>query len=245
MTKQTVAGRLLDEVSTMHSSLVHGSNVGAVMRNHFSNGNEFPWQLGSLRFQKLVGECVSNLDIFTADRAAKYEGTISNHVLSLVQPERFTSDKNSLIQGLLTEIVFERLENFHESLLIAGRFHSIDQSRASDVIGLVDGLIEEMEAHETEIDSFVLEKLRTLRAALSRYALFGDQGVRDLVSEIIGSVAIANFQLGTGISVEAADRVRRIMTISKGVMDAFVYVVAGAEAIEWVNSKALLIGAGN
>lgn len=238
----TSAGLLLDEVRSIQASFGTSRPLADAVPLHFSLGDRIPWQVGVLRFNRTIDRAIQDLDIVQEERRDRYMNTLDGHVRSLVSLKRMSSDTNSVVTALLTELTIERLENFHDSLVLAGRSYSVEKSRVNAATAAIQELIDEIGLSSTEIDAFVVEKLTDLLIVLGRYELFGPEGVRDYVNDLVGSTMTRILEIRGPVPDQIKERALKVLGVSKGVMDAFVYLATGAQAIEWMGAHLALLG---
>ena len=209
---------------------------------HFSIGERIPWQVGVLRFNRTIDRAIQDLDIVQEERRERYMMTLNSNVRSIVALKNVGNSTDNLSKTLLNELTIERLENFHDSLILSGRSLSVEKARVVVATQAIQDLIEEIGLSQTDIDAFVIGKLTDLLLVLERYQLFGQEGVRDYVNDLVGSTMTRVLELRGPVPDQVRERVMRVLGISKGVMDAFVYLATGAQAVEWVGGNLALLG---
>jgi len=238
----TSAGLLLDEVRSIQASFATNRSMSEAIPLHFSLGDRIPWQVGVLRFNRTIDRAIRDLDIVQEERRDRYMTTLDVNVRSIVSLQRMSSDTNNVSKTLLTELTIERLENFHDSLILAGRSYSVEKSRVDAATAAIQELVDEIGLSSTEIDDFVIEKLTDLLIVLERYELFGPEGVRDYVNDLVGSTMTRILEIRGPVPDQIKERALKVLGISKGVMDAFVYLATGAQAVEWMGAHLALLG---
>lgn len=232
----TSAGQLLKEVSALRSVYSVSETLYPYIEKYFSLEDRVPWQIGVLRFNKLIDRTLLDLEIIPEARQGKYRKTLDKDVRALVMPGSFSHNASDIYKRNITDLTIERLENFNDALLLAGRSFSIEDARVTVVTEAISDLIEEMNADELEIDEAILPHLKNLLMALERYSLFGSDGVEDYVSQLIGATFIKGMELAGPVSPKTKKRINKVLSIAKGSMDGFVYLAAGTQSIEWASA---------
>ena len=209
---------------------------------YFSVSDRIPWQVGILRFNRTIDRALKDIDIVNGERREKYRVTLDEKIRSVVSLSSASSDTNSVIKVAFGELTIERLENFHDALILSGRSYSLERSRVEVATESISDLISEIGNSDSDIDAFIFEKLSDLLTVVERYELFGQEGVRDYVNALVGATVTGVLEIKGPIPEQVKTRVLKVIGVSKGIMDAFVYLATGAQAIEWVGAHLALFG---
>lgn len=239
----TSAGQLLKEIRELSGTLKGASSASAVLTTHLSCKNRIPWQIGAMRFERLVDQATRELDILPEERRGRYRDTLQNHVRALVGPTAYAASAQALRQTHITELTIERLENFHDSLVLAGKSLSFEEARIKLVIDAIADLIAEMEAEPSDLDEAIMSRLTDLVVVLERYSLFGAEGVRDYVAALIGATLTRGMEVGGPLPEQVKSRINKVLGVSKAAMDGFVYLATGAQSVEWASTHFGLLAA--
>ena len=132
MEKITSAGRLLAESTRLRTLCRQQPNayLYQILPKYFEIKGVKYWQSNAFRFAKLVDRVNDDLDILSDARAAKYRDTLEG-LKSVIDPVHYTQTGDSTAKKFFGELTFERLENFHENLILSGRSYSIEQERST------------------------------------------------------------------------------------------------------------------
>ncbi|MEH6697132.1 MAG: hypothetical protein V7672_00380 [Brevundimonas sp.] len=237
----TSAGQLLKELRRFHGTLGKGNQpLHTYIIAHFSIDDAVPWQMGVARFEKVVDRASLDLDILPEPRQVKYRETLSE-IRRIVHPEKYAEQGSTALRNSVSELSIERLENFNDSLLLAGRSFSLEDARVESVVEALQSLLDEMESEPSDIDDAIAPKIKDLITALDHYALFGAEGVEDYVAMLIGAALTRGMETVGPLPDVVKSRINRILSVSKAAMDGFVYLASGAQGIEWAGAHFGLI----
>lgn len=233
----TSAGRLLHELRSVQGKFKNGMILGASLKEHYQNKSGVHWVNCVVRLEGLINQVSSDVGVLPDVRRSRYLDTIDRGPRVLVDFNRFGSDSLATSKVAITELVLERLENLHDHLVTAGRTLRLEKIRSDEVQAAIHGLIQDIEGGEaTEIDGAVIEHLKRLLYALERYELFGPEGVRDYVSELVGSILTRSMEV-SGTSSLIRERVSKVVGVAKAVLDGYVYLATGVQMLDWGGEK--------
>lgn len=239
----TTAGQLLKELNLFRAAVGKGNHsLHSYITNHFSLSGRIPWQVGIVRFEQTVDRARRDLDILPPDRQEKYKSTLAE-IKQVVSPGKYHDTAANGIRAAISELSIERLENFNDSLLLAGRSFSLEDARVQAVIQTLSSLLSEVEAEPSEIDEAIVPRITDLIAALERYSLFGAEGVKDYVAMLVGAALTRGMEISGPLPDSVKARINKVLGVSKAAMDGFVYLATGAQSIEWAGAHLSLLAA--
>ena len=194
------------------------------------------WSRGLSAFQRLTHLVESDLEKVRPERRERYLGAI-DAARQAVHPANFHQPSAQLAQRHLTDVVFERLDGMDEALYHLGQSITVETELAKMVVDELDNLEALVRDGEpTEIDAFLLEQIGEIRIVLSRYVLYGPEGVEDVVAKLIGGLGLKSFALGGVMPDKAKEKARAAFGFAKLALDGLVYLNGAADAIEWSGS---------
>lgn len=242
-TTVTTASQLLKEVMAIKNALSNNSNAAyTALIAHFSCNGRIPWQVGMLNFERTVDRTIADLSLIPEERRSRYEQTLVYKIKNIVNPVVYYGSASDLVKNNIDEITIDRLEIFHDALIMSGKSFTIEDARVDSIISSIYDILSEMDVNSTDVDDAIRPHLVNLLTALERYSLFGSDGVRDLVAVLIGTAFSKGMEITGPLPDDVKQRINRILGISKATMDGFVYLATGVQAIEWAGTHIGVFG---
>ena len=231
METYTSAGRLLTQLERLRDRFRQGSTVAACICDVF----ELPyggWPRGLYLYYILLDRVKADIGCLSVNRQMKYEETWMRLRMA-VDPQIFAQPAAQVGNGHFTDVDFERIEAADETLRSIGRSQAIDKNGVQSSINALKAVMEDIQAGESsEIDNFIIDKIRELIFSLENYQLYGPEGVRFAVESLVGAIALTALP-GIALSDRAISRAKGLMGVTKVVLDVVVYAQASVEALQW------------
>lgn len=178
---------------------------------------------------------VDLLSLEDEDRKKKYRETLEQDVSALLDLRAMHMPGGEFVNNHLGPITLERLEGLNDWLIGIGRFSHPEAVRINAVVAELERLLQDIETSErTELDEFLVARLKELKLALENYSLFGPEGVVDCLRRVLGQAQIAH-TLGNGVSAALVERSKTAAKFVIGAIGALTFLYGAAESVSWLS----------
>lgn len=233
--KFTSASRLLAEANRALSVFTTETPINGKLEE-WLGAPDVHWSTGLIAYRRLIDLTEADLVVLSESRQGKYAESISK-AAQLIEPRYFGQVGSKFVPARLDSVTLDRLDSLDEHLIQAGRQFTVDQDQAAYIDTEISSLQMEVDSWDSgELRDILLSRLAELRFVIGRYELFGPEGAKHAVGNLVGSLSVfgATHELGK----DSEHTVKRAFVVAKGVMDVLVYVQAGVQALVWSGAGA-------
>ncbi|MET0183595.1 MAG: hypothetical protein ABW199_11990 [Caulobacterales bacterium] len=232
------ASRLLSELEKLRK-LFRGSEqqTHVVLMAAYSMGAGYgQWARSIGAFSALVSAVIRDMEYVSDEKRRKTLAEVIEPVAELVHPAHFATVAHKHFERCASQRAFDYLDMLDEVLRREGATVNVEVEKASYVSEELRRIVDDIAQGPTsEIDDFLLEELTKLRVVLDNFALFGSDGVQDVIARMIGTIAVKSPNLN--LSERTKLNIKSTLSVAKVVADIFIYGASIGQGITWAQEN--------